>query len=135
MLVRDAPHQHRGIVMQRARFVLGDGLLTSEEPLHLRQRRLTQPAFHRDRIAAYGTVIGDYALQMTRSWHSGATRDIHHDMLLLALRIVSKCLFNADVESEARNISAALASRSTATSFASGLTWPFGTWRIPTIRR
>ena len=108
MLVRDAPHQHRGIVMQRARFVLGDGLLTSEEPLHLRQRRLTQPAFHRDRIAAYGSVIGDYALQMTQSWHSSATRDIHHDMLLLALRIVSKCLFNADVESEARNISAAV---------------------------
>jgi cytochrome P450 len=108
MLVRDAPHHHRGIVMQRARFVLGDGLLTSEEPLHLRQRRLTQPAFHRDRIAAYGSVIGDYALEMTRSWHSGATRDVHHDMLLLALRIVSKCLFNADVEAEARNVSAAV---------------------------
>jgi cytochrome P450 len=108
MLVRDAPHHHRGIVMQRARFVLGDGLLTSEEPLHLRQRRLTQPAFHRDRIAAYGSIIGDYALQMTRCWQSGARRDLHHDMLLLALRIVSKCLFNADVESEARNISAAV---------------------------
>jgi cytochrome P450 len=108
MLLRDATHHHRGIVMQRARFVLGDGLLTSEEPLHLRQRRLTQPAFHRNRIAAYGSVIGDYALQMTRSWASGATRDVHHDMLLLALRIVSKCLFNADVESEARNISAAV---------------------------
>ncbi len=108
MLVRDAPHHHRGIVMQRARFVLGDGLLTSEEPLHLRQRRLTQPAFHRARIAAYGSIIGDYALQMTRSWTSGVTRDLHHDMLLLALRIVSKCLFNADVEAEARNISAAV---------------------------
>ena len=108
MLVRDEPHHHRGIVMQRARFVLGDGLLTSEEPLHLRQRRLTQPAFHRDRIAAYGSIIGDYALQMTRSWHTGETRDLHRDMLLLALRIVSKCLFNADVESEARNISQAV---------------------------
>ncbi|HZD77000.1 MAG TPA: cytochrome P450 [Acidobacteriaceae bacterium] len=107
-LVRDEPHHHRGIVMQRARFVLGDGLLTSEEPLHLRQRRLTQPAFHRDRIAAYGAIIGDYALQMTRSWHTGETRDLHHDMLLLALRIVSKCLFNADVESEVRNISQAV---------------------------
>src|SRR6201999_1041112 len=107
MLVRDAPRHHRGIVMQRARFVLGDGLLTSEEPLHLRQRRLTQPAFHRDRIAAYGSIIGDYALQMTRAWQSGATRDVHHDMLLLALRIVSKCLFNADVESDTGNTSSA----------------------------
>jgi cytochrome P450 len=108
MLIRDEPRHHRGIVMQRARFVLGDGLLTSEEPLHLRQRRLTQPAFHRDRIAAYGAVIGEYALQMTRSWRSGVPRDLHQDMLLLALRIVSKCLFNADVEAEARSISQAV---------------------------
>ncbi len=108
MLVRDVAHHHRGIVMQRARFVLGDGLLTSEEPLHMRQRRLTQPAFHRDRIAGYGAVIGDYALQMTHSWQSGAVRDLHHDMLLLALRIVGKCLFNADVESDVRNISTAV---------------------------
>ncbi len=108
LLVRDVAHHHRGIVMQRARFVLGDGLLTSEEPLHLRQRRLTQPGFHRDRIAGYGAVIGDYALQMTRAWQDGETRDLHHDMLLLALRIVGKCLFNADVESDVRNISAAV---------------------------
>jgi cytochrome P450 len=108
LLARDVAHHHRGIVMQRARFVLGDGLLTSEEPLHLRQRRLTQPGFHRDRIAGYGDVIGRYALEMARGWHSGVTRDVHHDMLLLALRIVGKCLFNADVESEVRNVSAAV---------------------------
>ncbi len=108
MLVADAPHQHRGIVMQRARFVLGDGLLTSEEPLHLRQRRLTQPAFHRDRIAGYGAVIGDSALRMTRQWQSGSTVDLHGEMLLLALRIVGKCLFNADVDSDVRRISAAV---------------------------
>src|SRR6195952_2117344 len=68
MLVRDAPHHHRGIVMQRARFVLGDGLLTSEEPLHLRQRRLTQPAFHRDRIAGYGREIVRISQEMTATW-------------------------------------------------------------------
>lgn len=108
LLVRDVAHHHRGVVMQRARFVLGDGLLTSEEPMHLRQRRLTQPGFHRDRIAGYGTIIGDYALQTTRGWRSGVIRDLHHDMLLLALRIVGKCLFNADVEAEVRNVSAAV---------------------------
>lgn len=107
-LVADAPHHHRGLVMQRARFVLGDGMLTSEEPLHLRQRRLTQPAFHRDRIAGYGAVIGDCALRMTQGWHSGTTLDLHGEMLLLTLRIVGKCLFNADVDSDVRKISAAV---------------------------
>ena len=38
VLVRDAAMQHRGIVMQRAKFVLGEGLSTSEEPTHMCQR-------------------------------------------------------------------------------------------------
>jgi cytochrome P450 len=108
MLVRDAPRQHRGIVMQRARFVLGDGMLTSEEPLHMRQRRLSQPAFHRDRIAGYGEVIGRYALAMTGRWHDGSTRDLHADMLLLALRIVGKCLFDTEVDTEVKRVAAAV---------------------------
>lgn len=74
MLVQDAPHQHRGIVMQRSRMVLGEGLLTSEEPLNMRQRRLAQSAFHRDRIAGYGAVIGEYA-QKNDSPLAGRRRD------------------------------------------------------------
>lgn len=68
VLVRDAAMQHRGIVMQRAKFVLGDGLLTSEEPLHMRQRRLVQPGFHRQRIAAYGETMLQFADEMTSRW-------------------------------------------------------------------
>src|ERR1700693_3690972 len=37
-LLKNAAKHHRGIVMQRAKVVLGEGLLTSEEPLHMRQR-------------------------------------------------------------------------------------------------
>jgi cytochrome P450 len=108
MLVRDAAHHHRGLVMQRARFVLGDGLLTSEEPLHMRQRRLTQPAFHRERIAGYGAIIGDIVARTSASWPDGATLDLHGEMLLLALRIVGKTLFSAEVESEVRRVSTAV---------------------------
>ena len=95
-LTTDSPHHHRNLVMQRARTVLGTGLLTSEEPLHMRQRRLAQPAFHRDRIAGYGIVISDAAARMTSTWQPGTTRDLHADMLELALRIVGKCLFDLD---------------------------------------
>ena len=95
-LTTDSPHHHRNLVMQRARTVLGNGLLTSEEPLHMRQRRLAQPAFHRDRIAGYGIVISDAAARMTSGWQTGTTRDLHADMLELALRIVGKCLFDLD---------------------------------------
>ncbi len=108
MLVRDAPHHHRNLVLQRSKMVLGEGLLTSEEPLHMRQRRLSQPAFHRQRVSAYGAVISHYARLMTESWASGSVLDVHAEMLLLALRIVGKTLFDTDVESEVHKIAAAV---------------------------
>lgn len=100
-LLKDAGKHHRGIVMQRARAVLGDGLLTSEEPLHMRQRRLAQPAFHRNRIAGYAETIGQQSLAMTARWRTGTTVDVREEMLAIALRIVGKCLFDLNVESDA----------------------------------
>ncbi len=47
----------KGRVLERAKRLLGEGLLTSEGEVHLRQRRLIQPAFHRQRIAAYGAAM------------------------------------------------------------------------------
>ena len=94
--LKDAGHHHRNLVMQKARDVLGHGLLTSEEPLHMRQRRLAQPAFLRDRIAGYGAVIGEKTLAMTGQWQPGARVDLYPEMLELALRIVGKCLFDLD---------------------------------------
>ena len=108
MLVRDAPHHHRNLVMQRSKAVLGEGLLTSEEPLHMRQRRLAQPAFHRQRISAYGAIISDYTQRMTSNWQSGAVLDIRAEMLLLALRIVGKTLFDTSVDQEVHQIAAAV---------------------------
>ena len=95
--LKDAPHHHRNLVMQRARDVLGNGLLTSEEPFHMRQRRLAQPAFLRQRIAGYASVIANKTLAMSAGWSSGTVRDLHADMLELALRIVGKTLFDLDV--------------------------------------
>jgi cytochrome P450 len=109
-LLKDAGKHHRGIVMQRSKTVLGEGLLTSEEPLHMRQRRLAQPAFLRHRIANYGEVIGENAAAISQKWKPGAVRDVHEDMLELALRIVGKCLFDLDVQSqqEVKKVSAAV---------------------------
>ncbi|MGH9617619.1 MAG: cytochrome P450 [Acidobacteriaceae bacterium] len=105
VLVRDAGMQHRGIVMQRAKFVLGEGLLTSEEPAHMRQRKLVSPAFHRQRIEVYGKTMLQFAGEMTSQWRSGGSLDIHRSMLELTLRIAGKCLFDSDVKSEVETIS------------------------------
>ncbi len=107
IMVEHERHNRRVLTMQRARALLGDGLLTSEEPLHMRQRRMAAPAFHRERIAVYGQVIGRYAAEVTGRWQPGAM-DVHPQMLQLALQIVGKCMFNIDEKSEAKKIAAAV---------------------------
>jgi cytochrome P450 len=98
----------KSYALQRARVLLGEGLLTSEEPLHLRQRRLAQPAFHRERIAAYGAVMAEYAGRMGREWRPGAEVDVAREMTRLTLGIAGKTLFDAEVGGEAEEISRAL---------------------------
>ena len=94
--------------LERTKRLLGQGLLTSEGAMHLRQRRLMQPAFHRDRIAAYGELMVGYADRMRRSWSDGATLDLSREMNRLTLSIVGKTLFDVDVESQAAAVGEAL---------------------------
>jgi cytochrome P450 len=86
------------------RRLVGNGLLTSEGEVWKRQRRLAQPAFHRQRISAYADVMVDYAGRMIADWREGDERDIHRDMMRLTLEIVVKTLFNADVSGEADKV-------------------------------
>ncbi len=84
--------------------LVGNGLLTSEGEVWKRQRRLAQPAFHRQRISAYGDVMVDYATRMVSSWRTGEERDIHRDMMNLTMQVVVKTLFNADVSADADKV-------------------------------
>ncbi len=84
--------------------LVGNGLLTSEHDEWKRQRRLAQPAFHRQRINSYGEVMVDYTERMIAAWKLGEERDIHRDMMRLTLEIVVKTLFNADVSADADKV-------------------------------
>jgi cytochrome P450 len=94
--------------LQRAKVLLGEGLLTSEGQHHLRQRRLVQPAFHRDRLAAYASAMSDCAVRYREHWQAGSTLDVSTEMPHLTLSIVAKTLFSADVQSEASEIGEAM---------------------------
>ena len=108
VLVVNAHKFIKGRALQRARTMLGNGLLTSENEFHLRQRRMMQPAFHRLRIAEYARVMIEYADKMAESWQDGDIRDIDQEMMRLTLQIVGKTLFDADVESDADNVGRSL---------------------------
>src|SRR6266536_4937742 len=88
--------------------LVGNGLLTSQGEEWKRQRRLSQPAFHRERIASYADTMISYTQRLVSGWNGGETRDIHRDMMRLTLEIVVRCLFSADVSNDVDQVGATL---------------------------
>jgi cytochrome P450 len=84
------------------RTLLGEGLLTSEGDFHRQQRRLVQPAFHRQRIEHYADTMVNYTLETLEGWRVGLEVDMAQQMQLLTLRIILKTMFN--VESRERAV-------------------------------
>jgi cytochrome P450 len=108
LLVTSNRKFEKGRVLQRSKRLLGEGLLTSEGEIHLRQRRLAQPAFHRQRISSYGESMVRYADHTRSSWNDGDTIDMREAMMQLTLNIVGKTLFDVDLETEGRDIAESL---------------------------
>jgi cytochrome P450 len=98
----------KGEALQFNRRIFGNGLLTNEGDSWLQQRHLIQPAFHRDRIESYGDTMVAYTERMMATWHDGEVRDIHLDMMRLALEIVAKALFNVEITAERDRIAGEL---------------------------
>src|SRR2546423_10960056 len=87
--------------------LVGNGLVTSEGEFWRRQRRLAQPAFHRDRVASYGETMVEFTERTLAGWREGEERDAHVEMMRLTQNIVVKTLFTADVSAEADEIGGA----------------------------
>jgi cytochrome P450 len=98
----------KGRGLRRMRRLLGHGLLTSDEPLHLRQRRLVQPAFHRDRVAGYAATMIGAAREAAERLEDGEVVAVDALMNRLALRIAAATLFSADVDDDADAIGRAV---------------------------
>jgi cytochrome P450 len=94
---------HKGVAMQRARALLGNGLLTSEEPLHMRQRRILQPAFEHHRLEEYAAAVANEALRRRDAWSHGSTIEAAREMTWLTVAVITRTLFSvplrrADIE-------------------------------------
>ncbi len=98
VLVTNARKFIKGRALRANKHLFGEGLLTSEGDLWLRQRRLMQPAFHRARIAAYAGTMTGFAARIAEEWKPGQQVELHREMMRLTLLVVGKTLFSADVE-------------------------------------
>lgn len=90
--------------LKRSKIILGEGLLTNEGEPHIKNRRTIQPVFHHQRIKSYGDIMAEYASRVGEDWKNGAVVDIHKEMMKLTLFIVSKTIFDSDMESESDEI-------------------------------
>jgi cytochrome P450 len=97
VLVRRYPSFTKGIGTRANPELFGNGLLTSEGDFWLRQRRLSQPAFHRTRIAAYADIMARESDRMMSTWHDGAELDLHREMMQTTLAITTRTLFGVDL--------------------------------------
>jgi len=98
----------KGRGLRRMRRLLGFGLLTSDEPLHLRQRRLVQPAFHRERINGYAETMIAATVEAAEKLSEGETVAVDALLNRLALRIAAATLFSANVDDDADAIGRAV---------------------------
>lgn len=108
VLVAHQGRYHKGVDLQLAASVFGRGLLTSEGELHLLQRRLMQPAFHRDALRSYGEVMVARSLERARAWTRARDLDLHREMMGLTLEIAAKTMFGLERVAEAAQLSGAI---------------------------
>ena len=86
--------------LKRMKILLGEGLITSDDPIHMQQRRIVAPAFHRQRIAGYADQIVASAQESAARWTADQEIDIADEMMQLSLHIVARTLFHSEVTAD-----------------------------------
>jgi cytochrome P450 len=96
VLVTDAKYYIKHFGARAYKPVLGNGLVTSEGETWLRQRRLSQPAFLKQRVQSYAPVMAELTERMFEKWTAGSEVDIHVEFSSLTSSIALKTLFDLD---------------------------------------
>ena len=94
----------KGVGFDRMRKVLGTGLLTNEEPIHLRHRRLMQSPFHISKISSYATTMLDLTRKHISRWRVGEQVAIGPEMMALTFDIVADILFGSDISADTKRV-------------------------------
>lgn len=128
---------HKGLGLEEAKPLLGQGLLTSEGDLWARQRNLLHMSFRGARMEAYGDVMIKSLLAMLERWRKleemGQPVDVNREMARLTLTILGEAMFRADLGAVADEVAdnLALITRWAMSRMAAFIKVP---WRFPTPR-
>lgn len=89
----------------QAKPLMGEGLVTSEGEFWRSQRRLIQPSFSRQQIAAYASYMVEATEEFTRRWdelaRSAASFNIADEMMRLTQTIIVRTMFSSQVSGQA----------------------------------
>ena len=111
VLVTNAKNYTKSVNYAGLKVILGNGLLTAEGDAWKKQRRMTQPAFHRERLAGFADTMTECTKDMLDRWDTAKdTRvDAHEEMMRLTFRIVGRTLLSAELDGDAKAIGEAMA--------------------------
>ncbi len=105
--------QHANFVkertQQRAKLLLGEGMITADGARHRQQRQAAAPAFHRQKMAAHAEKIVRRASELREEWRAGELHDIHREMMLLGLGIIGETVFRTELGDEVHALNDAMA--------------------------
>jgi cytochrome P450 len=101
LLVRDAKLFDNGRLFEKAKTVLGNGLLASDGELHMRQRRAAQPVFHRTQVTAWADTIDGSARKAIGSWREGRL-DVSEELHQVTLTVLLDTIFSVEVPAVVR---------------------------------
>jgi len=100
-------HQHsfiKGVGFERMAKVLGTGLLTNEEPIHLRHRRMMQPPFHHSQLDEYAATMQRITREHISGWAIGDEVSANEELMRLTFQIVAQLLFGTEIDRYAEGV-------------------------------
>jgi cytochrome P450 len=104
VLVKKQHEFVKGVGFERMHKVLGQGLLTNEEPVHLRHRRMMQPPFHHGQLDSYAAQMRNVVTDHLSTWKLGQQLSATDEMMQLTFKIVAQILFSTNIEKYAAGV-------------------------------
>ncbi len=102
VLVANYRNYRRSELYEKMKPLLGEGLITSDGDLWQRQRRMIQPAFHKQRIMSFTEMMVESIQRMLERWEQLERRDEPLDMLTEMMRItqtiITRTMFSAGLD-------------------------------------